>query len=188
METINKESSTHSGKSSSYQENSACTIGQMPDNARVWVYQNSRELPEKEVNAIYEAGQEFINSWTAHGASLKASFDVLYNRFIVIAVDEEQALASGCSIDSSVRFVKQLEQQFGLNLFDRMQVAYHLNSEIRTCHLNNLLSELTTAVGLDKNALGEVIVFNNMVITKGEFDEQWEIPLKYSWQSRILKD
>lgn len=163
-------------------------IAAMPDDAKVWVYQSNRVLSEQEALDILNAGQVFINTWSAHGASLKASFDVIYSRFIVIAVDEEQALASGCSIDSSVRFVKQLEQQFNLNLFDRMQVAYHHGREIKMCHLNNLLNELTSALGKDKNVLGEVIVFNNMVITKAEFDEQWEIPLKYSWQSRILAD
>jgi hypothetical protein len=160
----------------------------MPDDAKVWVYQSNRELSEQEVADIENAGNSFINSWTAHGASLKASFDVIYNRFVVIAVDEHQAMASGCSIDSSVRFVKQLEQQFNLNLFDRLQVAYIYNGEIKVCHLNNLLNELTSVLGKDKNVLGEVIVFNNMVLTKAEFDEQWEIPLKYSWQSRILTD
>ncbi len=185
METTNNGSNILE-RSRAYLEGSS--IEQMPDNARVWVYQNNKELSEAEVSAVNAAGIEFINSWTAHGASLKASFDILFNRFIVIAVDEQQALASGCSIDKSVHFVKQLEQRFNLNLFDRMQVAYRDGREIKSCHLSNLLNELTNALSKDKNALGEIIVFNNMVITKAEFDEQWEIPLKYSWQSRILKD
>ena len=96
----------------------------MPSDARVWVYQSNTVLSDVEVNAIKNDGAGFIAEWAAHGASLKASFDILFCRFIVIAVDEQQALATGCSIDKSVKFVKELEQKYNLNLFDRMPVSY----------------------------------------------------------------
>jgi len=166
------------------------SIKQMPDSARVWVFQSTKALSDTEVSAIQKAGIDFITNWTAHGASLKASFDILYNRFIIISVDEQQALASGCSIDKSVHFIKNLETQFNLNLFDRMQVAYRTGNEIKACHLNNLREELLHSMVppnmATKEALGEVIVFNNMVTTKKEFESGWETSLKKSWQSRIL--
>jgi hypothetical protein len=165
------------------------SIKQMPDNARVWVFQSTNALSDEEVSTIQKAGIDFITNWTAHGASLKASFDILYNRFIIISVDEQQALASGCSIDKSVHFIKNLETQFHLNLFDRMQVAYRTGNEIKACHLNNLRDELLHSMVpnmTNKEALGEVIVFNNMVTTKKEFENSWETSLKKSWQSRIL--
>lgn len=163
-------------------------IESMPAYARVWVYQNDKEYSAEQLQAVENAGIAFINEWTAHGESLKATFDILYNRFVVIAVDEQQALASGCSIDKSVHFIKYLEKQFNLNLFDRMQVAYRNGNEIKACHITKLLDELTSQsdIGNDKNKLSEVIVFNNMVTTKAEFDTKWEVPLKDSWQSRIL--
>jgi hypothetical protein len=157
------------------------TIKNMPENARVWVYQSNRLLSEAEVSEAKQAGIHFLTDWSAHGASLKASFDILYNRFIVIAVDEQQAMASGCSIDKSVKFVKELEGQFGLNLFDRLQVAYRKENEILVSHLSEfeklaqqgVINELT-------------IVFNNMVSTKAAFDKEWEVPVKESWQKRVL--
>ena len=157
------------------------TIQQMPPDARVWVYQSNRLLSDAEVSTITKAGADFIASWSAHGAALKASFDVLYNRFIVIAVDEKQALASGCSIDKSVRFVKELEQQFNLNLFDRMQVAYRKDDKIAACSLNEF-EKLAAAHQVDENT----IVFNNMVTTKAAFEKEWEVPVKESWQKRVL--
>ncbi|MCE9538467.1 MAG: ABC transporter ATPase [Bacteroidetes bacterium] len=162
----------------------------MPEDARVWVYQSNRFISDLEVAAIEKAGIQFIADWTAHGASLKASFDILYNYFIVISVDEQQANASGCSIDKGIYFVKELEKQFDLILLDRMQVAFRNGNEIKTCHLNNLLEELTRS-GLysengNKEDVNEVIVFNNMVTTKKQFDTEWEINLKQSWQSRVL--
>jgi hypothetical protein len=153
----------------------------MPSDARVWVYQSNRNLSDADVNAIKNSGNLFIADWAAHGASLKASFDVLYNRFIVIAVDEKQAMASGCSIDKSVHFVKELETKFNLNLFDRLQVAYRKGNEIQTCSLSEF-EKLASQNVVNKST----IVFNNMVNTKSSFDTEWEVPLKQSWQSRVL--
>jgi hypothetical protein len=157
------------------------TIQQMPSNARVWVYQSSTSLSEEQVNTILRKGQAFIESWTAHGASLKASFDVLYNRFIIISVDEQQAMASGCSIDKSLSFIKSLEQEFNLQLLDRMQVAYRRGDDIEVCSLQEF--EKLAGKGL-VNA--STIVFNNMVSTKAAFDSTWEVPITESWQRRVL--
>ncbi len=153
----------------------------MPLNAKVWVYQSNIALSETQVDAITTLGMAFINEWSAHGSSLKASFDIIYNRFIVIGVDEEQALASGCSIDKSVKFMKDIEQMFNLNLFDRLQVAYRKGNEIITCKLSEF--EKLAAQGLVNET---TIVFNNMVTTKLAYDTEWEVPLKQSWQSRVL--
>lgn len=153
----------------------------MPSDARVWVYQSNRNLRDAEVSSIEDSGISFIDEWAAHGASLKASFDVLYNRFVIIAVDEKQALASGCSIDKSVHFIKELEKQLNLNLFDRMQVAYRKGNEIESCSLSEF-EKLAS-----QNFVNETtIVFNNMVNTKLAFDTEWEVPLKSSWQRRVL--
>ena len=156
-------------------------VSNMPSNARLWVYQNSRFFSDAEVKAIELAGNNFISNWDAHGASLKASFDVLNSCFIVVAVDEQQAMASGCSIDKSVKFVKDLEAQMNLNLFDRMQVAYRAGAEIKLCKLSDF--EKLAAQGLVTES---TIVFNNMVSTKSSFDSEWEVPLTKSWQSRVL--
>ena len=153
----------------------------MPPNARVWVYQSSRALSASEINDITISGNDFIREWAAHGASLKASFEVLYGRFIIIAVDEQQALASGCSIDTSVKFIKELEQQYNLNLFDRLQVAYRIGNEILGCHISEF--EKLAQQGIVN---GSTIVFNNMVSTKVAFDKEWEVPVKDSWQKKVL--
>lgn len=157
------------------------TIQQMPLDSRLWVYQSTTLLSEEEITSILQKGKTFIESWTAHGAALKASFDVLYNRFIIIAVDEQQAMASGCSIDKSLAFIKSLEQEFKLQLLDRMQVAYRDGDSIEVCALPEFEKRAM------KGAVNpNTIVFNNMITTKAAFDSSWEIPLKESWQKRVL--
>jgi len=158
------------------------SIQQMPSDARVWVYQSNRRMADAEVDSIKKSGQLFLKDWAAHGANLKSSLDVLYNRFVVIAVDEQQALASGCSIDKSVRFIKEMEQQLNINFFDRMQVAYRdKDNNIIACSIGEF-EKLASQGSVDAST----IVFNNMVTTKEEFNTNWEVPLKQSWQSRVL--
>ena len=146
------------------------TINQMPSDARVWVYQSNTLLTDAEVNEITAQGKAFIESWTAHGAA-----------FIIISVDEQQALASGCSIDKSLAFIKSLEQRYNLKLLDRMQVAYRKEQTIEVC----ALSEFEKLAGAGA-VTPQTIVFNNMITTKSDFDSNWEIPLQESWQKRVL--
>jgi hypothetical protein len=158
------------------------SIKNMPPDARVWVYQSDKALTDAEVKLIRSEGEKFIENWSAHGAALNASFDVLYNRFVVMAVDEKQALASGCSIDKSVHFIKQMEHQLNLNFFDRMQVAYKKGNDLQACSYNEFEKLASQHI-----VNSETIVYNNMVSTKSAFDNEWEVPLKNSWQSRVLK-
>lgn len=157
------------------------SIKNMPVDARVWVYQNASEFSQAEIQAIKSEGEKFIADWSAHGAALKASFDVIYNRFIVIAVDEKQAMATGCSIDKSVQFVQKLEDQFKLNLFNRMQVAYRAGDVIAACSLAEFEN-----LAKSNAVTPETIVFNNMVTTKAAFETEWEVPVKKSWQNRVF--
>src|ERR1700759_2190076 len=94
------------------------------ENSRVWIYQSDKELTDSEVALLQSQLDNFTTGWTAHNNQLKAKAEIRYNRFIILVVDESQAGASGCSIDKSVRFMKDIEQEFGINLFDRFNLAY----------------------------------------------------------------
>lgn len=164
------------------------SIAEMPADARVWVYQCNRTLTAEEKSKIASLGNQFITSWNAHGADLDATFDILFDRFLVLSVNEKQASASGCSIDKSVQFMKQLDQEFNLNLFDRMQATYLVDGEINVCHIHKLKNELLAHPMVGADNIAEVTVFNNMIATKAEFDTQWQLPLKNSWHSRFVND
>jgi hypothetical protein len=158
------------------------TIYQMPADSRVWIYQSNRELSSEEILQTEKKGKIFINEWTAHGADLKASFDIIFNRFVVIAVDEKEAIASGCSIDKSVRLMKDLGQKLGIDFFDRMHVVYrNVKNEIESCSYKDFEKRVSQNLINDS-----AIVFNNMVTTKKAFDNEWEIPARQSWLSRVF--
>jgi hypothetical protein len=72
-------------------------------------YQATRPFNSSELSIISDDFLRFTNSWAAHGIPLNAGFDIRFNQFVILAADEYVQQASGCSIDDSVRKVKELE-------------------------------------------------------------------------------
>lgn len=152
-----------------------------PNESKIWIYQTDRELMSSEVKQIKEDGAQFVSQWAAHGSQLKAAFDVLHKRFIVLVADETQAAASGCSIDASMKFIKHLEKCFDLNLFDRMQVAYEQDGEVKTADLSSFEQMIQAS-----EITADTIVFNNTIQTFKEFHDKWRVPVQESWHARML--
>jgi hypothetical protein len=153
----------------------------LPNNSRVWIYQSDREFTNKEIEFASVKAEEFINSWTRHGDNLKGSFTIKYNQFLVLAVDESFNNVSGCSIDSSVRFIQELEKELKLDLMDKMNVTFKHGEDINLVKLPDFQQ-----FAKDKKITSETIVFNNMVDTKEDFENNWEVPAKESWHKRFL--
>ncbi len=153
----------------------------LPNNSRVWIYQSDREFTNKEVEFISSKAEGFINQWTRHGDDLKGSFTIKYNQFLVLAVDESFNNVSGCSIDSSVRFVKELENELQLDLMNKMNITFKDNEHINLVKLPDFQRFVK-----EKKITSETIVFNNMVSTKEDFETNWEVPAKQSWHKRFL--
>ena len=153
----------------------------LPDDSRIWIYQANRKLSDQEVTQIIDKTNEFLTKWTAHGAALEAAVEVRYNRFIVIGLNQANASASGCSIDASVHFIISLQEEFGIDLLDKMNVTFYSGDYIAYKTLEDFKK-----MAKDKSISKNTIVFNNLVNTKAEYLENWEVPAKESWHSRFL--
>lgn len=157
------------------------TYESMPDNSRVWIYQSDRPFEGEELNKINDQLSHFVHQWVSHNRALKAYGGLFHNQFVVLMVDESQAGASGCSIDSSVHFIKSLEAHFQVNFFDRMNFAFMQNEQVRTAQ-RDAFSNLYQNQEINDNTL----VFNNLVKNKTEFESSWRVPLKDSWHARMV--
>ncbi len=156
-------------------------FNELPEHSRIWIYQSNRSFTEVELHNIEESLSEFLKQWTAHGSDLHAGFEIKYNRFIVIGLDQTNASASGCSIDASVHFIQTLEQQFQVELMDRMNVSFKQGEYIAYKPLTDFKK-----MAKDKAVSANTIVFNNLVTTKQEYLENWEVPASESWHSRFV--
>lgn len=154
---------------------------ELPENSRIWIYQSNRKLSDSEILSIEPKIKTFLNSWTAHGKNLEAGYEIKYNRFIVFGLNQENASASGCSIDASVNFIQKVEKDFDLDLMDKMNVTYYNGKFIAHKSLVDF-KKMAKANSISKNT----IVFNNLVNTKIDYQENWEVPAKDSWHGRFL--
>lgn len=158
------------------------------DDARVWVYQASRALSPDEITAVQQALQPALNGWVAHGQPLLTSAQVVENRFIILAVDEDQSLPSGCSIDASVHFVQAIGQQLKqsgapVDFMDRSAAYRSADGSVVTL----ALPEIKTAV-TDGRLTPETFIFNTLVKTKAEFRSSWQVKAGDTWLKRYFKN
>ncbi|WP_027879043.1 hypothetical protein [Mesoflavibacter zeaxanthinifaciens] len=153
----------------------------LPEHSRVWIYQANRSFSEEELTEIKQKLDTFITNWTAHGSDLNSGYEIRYKRFIILAVDQTSQSATGCSIDASVRFIQQLEQDYNVDLMDKMNVSYKQGQFVA----HKTLLDFKKMVK-DKAVSKNTIVFNNLVTNIGELNENWEVPAEQSWHSRFF--
>lgn len=154
----------------------------LPEESRVWIYQANRSFTDDEVVELESKLDTFIANWTAHGSDLQSGYLIRYKRFIIIALNQNLNKATGCSIDASVHFIQQLEQDYNVDLMDKMNVSYKQGDFIAYKTLLDFKK-----MAKDKAVSKNTIVFNNLVHNIAEFKENWEVPASESWHSRFLK-
>jgi hypothetical protein len=153
----------------------------MPDESRIWIYQSNRKMSDAEIAEIITELEQFLNNWAAHGAPLESAYCIKYNRFIILAVNQEAQAVTGCSIDASVAFIQSLEKKYDIDLLDKMNVTFKVGEFIAHKSLVDFKK-----MAKEKSVTENTIVFNNLVNTIEEWKENWEIPAEFSWHSRFF--
>ena len=149
--------------------------------SRVWIYQSNRQLTLAEALQIKELLQQFTRVWKSHGADVKGYAKLLFGQFIILMADETATGVSGCSTDSSVRLMKNIEQDFNIDLFNRQLLAFIVKERIQIFPLDQLNHVIENDL-----ISPDTIYFNNTVQTKKELINNWLIPVKDSWLAKRL--
>lgn len=155
--------------------------GNFPGDSRVWVYQSSRLFSLQEALEIEEMLQRFASQWLSHGSPVKGAAHLFFGQFVILMADESATGVSGCSTDSSVRLIREIEQRFGVNMFDRTTLAFVIKDKVQLLPLSQLSYALENGF-----ISGDTLYFNNLVQTKEELEGNWIIPVKESWLSKKL--
>lgn len=152
-----------------------------PD-SRVWIYQSNRIFGFAEALEIEKILKSFTEDWNSHGHPVKGYGNLFFGQFIVLMADETATGVSGCSTDSSVRLIKEIEKAFNVSLFDRQALAFVVNDKTQIIPLAQV------QYAIDNNFIGpETLYFNNIVANKSELENKWMIPVKESWLSSRLQ-
>ena len=141
---------------------------ELPKDARLWVYQANRVIAADEKAEISSILNQFISSWAAHGVPLKAETLLLKDHFIIFGVDEKQEAASGCSIDRSVKLMKEIGKKFNIDFFNRLSLIIEKDAEMKVIPFSQL------------GDYSDWKIYNTLVNTVEQFNESFLIQVKDS--------
>lgn len=164
---------------------SLVTFEELPDRARLWIFPADRSPSPSETARLLDRMSGFLEEWTAHDARLHAALDWRHHRFLLVAVDEHEVEASGCSIDALMRQLATLEEELDLTLTDYSPVWF-LDEEERICRVSR--DRFREAAG--EGRVGpETTVFDPTVESVADIRQRrWKSPAGDSWHRRLLPE
>lgn len=151
-------------------------------NSRIWIYQSDRPITAEEQIQIRNKSAVFLKSWAAHGQDLLASAEVIDDYFLIISTDESFNMASGCSIDTSFRFIQELGSSFQIDFFNRANLAFSIQGKVELIDMKTLKEKIEQG-----NIQASSLFYNNSIRTLGELRDNWRVKAEESWLKRYFK-
>ncbi len=155
---------------------------QLPDEAKLWIFPSSRKFYPQEIEGVKEKIEDFLSDWDDQGILIRCSFQLEYDRFIIIAVDDSLNSLSLEAHNLLITFIQELEKTFEVVLMDKMNVCYKQGEFVQYKDLIEF-KKMMKAKGVSQ----KTIVFNNMITNKVDFKYNWEINIMDSWLGRFMK-
>ena len=154
---------------------------QLSDEARVWVYQANRSLVHEEKAGILQQTKAFLAQWTAHGSPLHCSAAILYDQFLILAVEESFQGATGCAVDASIQFIRSLEQEHQIDLLDRTHIAFRKAESNVVVPLEQLQEKIQ-----QRSISADMLTFDNTITKKEALADQWLVRAQDSWLGKYF--
>lgn len=152
-----------------------------PSSSRLWIYGGNKLIADEYILDINDEIADFTKSWSSHGIPIKATGALMHNSILILMADESTQSASGCSIDTSVQFIRDIGNRYDVDFFNRMIFHYLKDNQPRIIEARDLPE------AVQKGEISEsTIFFDNLVDTKKKFQEEWIKSLKDSWHKRFV--
>jgi hypothetical protein len=151
------------------------------DDAKVWIYPSSRKFYKTEIETVENAVKTFVEEWKKEDENFKASYKFLYNRFIILVADDSTSPLTNTDIDASVSFILQLQEQYDIQLLDKMNVCFKQGEFVQYKDLKDFKKLLKNKAITEKS-----IVFDNLITNNNDFKNFWEVTIEDSWYNRFL--
>lgn len=153
-------------------------FNKLPDNSRIWIYQTNKVISVTEKNQIEEIISQGIEKWNAHGELLNGAFCFKEDYFLVIGVNQSINMPSGCSIDASTHWIKQIKASLGIDYFDR-SLIYKSDEIIKFGNLF-MAKKMVESGEIKPNTL----VYNTQINSKEDLENRFLVP---AIQSQIAR-
>jgi len=151
------------------------------NDAKVWVYPSSRKFYPTEIEEIEQKVKQFVESWKPGDENFKVSYQLLYNRFIILVADDTETSLTNADIDASVSFILQLQETYKVELLDKMNACFKQGEYVQYKDLKDFKKLLK-----NKAVTAKTIIFDNLINNKEDLENFWEITIENSWYNRYL--
>lgn len=151
------------------------------DDSKVWVYPSNRKFYPTEIEDIEQKIKTFVENWKSDDENFKVSYQFLYNRFIIFIADFSETTLTNADIDASVSFILQLQEEYKVELLDRMNVCFKQGEFVQYKELKDFKKLVK-----NKAVTAKTIIFDNLINNKEDLDNFWEITIEDSWYNRFL--
>ncbi|WP_442264453.1 ABC transporter ATPase [Tenacibaculum sp. ZS6-P6] len=151
----------------------------LSEEAKIWIYPSSRKFYPQEIDSLKENIKSFLNNWL-NNTDAKLSYCIKYDRFIVFS-SEEGVIVNNQHLDEQVAFILKLQGDYEIELLDKMNVSFKQGEFVQYKEVKEFKKLLK-----NKSVNDKTIVFDNLVQTKYDFENFWEVPITESWYNRFL--
>ena len=148
----------------------------LPDNSRIWIYAAKKKLTDLQQTYILNNISTFLQTWVAHNKILRSGIKILENRFIVIALDENENRATGCAIDALQNKIQEIESYFSFSLMNRLNVFCIVDGIITCISVHELASQIDDSE----------MLFYDLTVQEKRGLSNWIKPLQEGWCNNFL--
>ena len=145
--------------------------------SKVWIYLFDKKLNAAELSLANAKLSAYMNEWHAHHQKVKGTFTIIDNCILILAADETNTMISGCSIDSTMRVIKEISSELNIDLFNRMQIAALLNNEFEIIKTNEIAQKITDS---------STVIFNTTATTLQQLNDKPTIAIGDSWAKNFM--
>lgn len=153
----------------------------MKMNGRIWVYNAQKAVKTTEMAVLTLKMQNFVQNWKAHGKDLEASFEWIHQQILMLKVNEDTHLATGCSIDGWMTFLQQINDAYDFDFFKRDRIAIEQDGKLTMYTMNEI------PISWEKGEISESVLLLDHTISKLSNLNFYKKPILESWIGRRLK-
>lgn len=158
----------------------SASLSSLPDHSRIWIYTADRVLNAVEQATFRQSLEEFCAGWQSHGSELASAGELFEGCLLVLAVDERSAGASGCSIDKSVRWLKEWGVTHGVDFFNRHLVVYREQEVWRLTGVQQFWAMRKAGIVTE-----ETEVVDTLCKDLGQWKTAGVVPFTRSWHQEV---
>ena len=146
-----------------------------------WVYQTEKMITQKEKVFISKSLESFCEKWTSHNNSVKSSYVIDFDSFIILFADQRINKVSGCAIDEKSRVIRQIGNNLKIKILPYINTGVFIKKKLVFLSKEEIISKLNS-----NEINGDSDIINITIKSKKDYEEKWILKIKESWLKNFL--